>query len=144
LLSDVSIFTGELMKRLLVLTLIGSMASLGSGTAAFAAEGFAQSAVRIAREAARVEAASSNTVAVAGSRTDAVVDSQASMWIKNVRSSTEAKAAQDAGVLSESGMGKGKKAAIFLALGLGFAAAAWSIDHHVQDITPSSLGTRQD
>ena len=48
------------------------------------------------------------------------------------------------GTLSKSGMGKGKKAMIYLGLAVGFAASVWTIDHHVLDVTPSSLGTRQD
>ncbi len=48
------------------------------------------------------------------------------------------------GTLSKSGMGKGKKALLYLGLAAGFAASVWTIDHHVLDVTPSSLGTRQD
>jgi hypothetical protein len=48
------------------------------------------------------------------------------------------------GTLSKSGMGKSKKAMIYLGLAVGFAASVWAIDHHVLDVTPSSLGTRQD
>ena len=33
---------------------------------------------------------------------------------------------------------------IYIGLAVGFAASAWVIDHHVLDVTPSSLGTRQD
>lgn len=130
------------MKQLLVLTL---MLSVSGSPTAFAAESIVQSAVRITREAARAQAVSSENAPAESSRSNAVIDSQASQWVnKVVADSTEAKAAQDAGVLSTSGMGKGKKAAIFMALGVGFVAAAWTIDHRVQDITPSSLGTRQD
>jgi hypothetical protein len=46
--------------------------------------------------------------------------------------------------LTSSGMGKGKKIMIALAAGIGFAAAVYTIDHNVLDVTPSSLGTRQD
>ena len=31
-----------------------------------------------------------------------------------------------------------------IGLAVGFAASAWTIDHHVLDVTPSSLGTRKD
>ncbi len=48
------------------------------------------------------------------------------------------------GTLSKSGMGKGKKALLYMGLAIGFAASVWTIDHHVLDVTPSSLGTRQD
>jgi hypothetical protein len=33
---------------------------------------------------------------------------------------------------------------IYLAAGVGLAATAWTIDHKVVDVTPSSLGTRKD
>jgi hypothetical protein len=41
-------------------------------------------------------------------------------------------------------MGKAKKTLIYVGLAVGFAASVWAIDHHVLDVTPSSLGTRQD
>jgi hypothetical protein len=41
-------------------------------------------------------------------------------------------------------MSKRMKAIIWLAAGVGFAATAYTIDHKVQDNTPSSLGTRKD
>ena len=46
--------------------------------------------------------------------------------------------------LSKSGMEKGKKMLLYVGLAAGFAASVWTIDHHVLDVTPSSLGTRQD
>ena len=46
--------------------------------------------------------------------------------------------------LSKSGMGKGKKALLYIGLAVGFAASVWTIDHHVLNVTPSSLGTRGD
>jgi hypothetical protein len=33
---------------------------------------------------------------------------------------------------------------IFVAAAVGFAATAYAIDHKVQDVTPSTLGTRED
>jgi hypothetical protein len=41
-------------------------------------------------------------------------------------------------------MSKTKKSMIFAANAVGFVASVWAIDHHVLDVTPSSLGTRQD
>ena len=41
-------------------------------------------------------------------------------------------------------MRKRTKMMIAIGLGVGFAAGAYTIDHHVLDVTPSSLGTRQD
>ena len=56
----------------------------------------------------------------------------------------EAASQGQGGTLSKSGMGKGKKALLYMGLAIGFAASVWTIDHHVLDVTPSSLGTRQD
>ena len=41
-------------------------------------------------------------------------------------------------------MSRGKKALIYIGLGVGFAAGAYTIDHHVLNVTPSSLGKRLD
>jgi hypothetical protein len=41
-------------------------------------------------------------------------------------------------------MSKSKKFLIAAAAAVGFVAAAYAIDHKVQDVTPSSLGTRED
>jgi hypothetical protein len=41
-------------------------------------------------------------------------------------------------------MKKSTKMMIYAGLAVGFVASVWAIDHHVLDITPSSLGTRQD
>jgi hypothetical protein len=41
-------------------------------------------------------------------------------------------------------MQKRTKILIFLAAGVGFGLAAYEIDHHVLNITPSTLGTRKD
>ena len=53
-------------------------------------------------------------------------------------------AMQEQPILSKSGMKKSKKMMIYLAAGVGLAATAWTIDHKVVDVTPSSLGTRKD
>ncbi len=101
------------MRRLLVLTLI---ASLGSGSAAFAGESLVQSATRIVQEATRAKPISAG--------------------------STEALQGQP--VLAKSGMKKRTKIMIYLAAGVGFAATAYVIDQKVLNVTPSSLGTRKD
>ena len=48
------------------------------------------------------------------------------------------------GTISRSGMGKGKKAMLFIGLAAVFVAGVYTIDQNVLDVTPSSLGTRQD
>ena len=118
------------MRRLLVLTLI---ASLGAGSTAFAGESLVQSAARIVREAAQAP----------GGATDSSTTSQRATWVKQTGAGrTEMLQGQPA--LSKSGMKKSTKIMIYLAAGVGFAAAAYVIDHKVLDVTPSSLGTRQD
>ena len=46
--------------------------------------------------------------------------------------------------LSKSGHSTMTKAMIYTALGVGFGLAAWQIDKHVLNITPSTLGQRKD
>jgi hypothetical protein len=41
-------------------------------------------------------------------------------------------------------MSRSKKLMIYAALAAGFVASAYEIDHHVLNVTPSSLGTRKD
>jgi hypothetical protein len=52
--------------------------------------------------------------------------------------------AQEQPALQKSGMSKKTKIMIYAAIGAGFAAAAYTIDHNVFNITPSTLGTRKD
>ncbi len=124
------------MKRLIVFTLIMSLAW---SSMAFAGESLRQSAARVADAAARSEAASRATVS---SRDRAAASLKSSATAPAARSF--AAAVQETPAVSKSGMSKRTKLMIYAAIGVGFAAAAWSIDHHVLDITPSSLGTRQD
>ena len=51
---------------------------------------------------------------------------------------------QGAGTLSKSGMSKGKKALIYIGLAAVAVGGILTIDKNVLDVTPSSLGTRQD
>jgi hypothetical protein len=125
------------MNRLLVLTLI---ASFGSGSVAFAGEDLVQSASRLVEEAGRTRA---TATAAAGSHAP-MIATQASMLLKRIDASKEARFAQEQPVVSKSGMGKGKKTLIYLAIGVGFAASAYTIDRHDLNLTPSSLGTRKD
>lgn len=108
--------------RVLVFALI---LGFGHTSAAVAGETLLASASRVAREAVRAETSSSTTSVAVPRR-------------------TLASAQQGAAALASSGMSKRKKVLIWLAAGVGFAATAYTIDHKVQDVTPSSLGTRKD
>ena len=113
------------MNRLLAFALV---ASIGQASAAFAAESILTSGTHHVQE-----------LAVSG-QTPAPTSSDAASVAMPAASAYQA----SGGNLSKSGMSKGKKAMIYIGLAVGFAASAWVIDHHVLDVTPSSLGTRQD
>jgi len=102
------------MRRVLVLALI---ASLGNASAALAGETLLASATRIARDAASIR--------------ESVAGSAPAL-------------AQGQPALATSGMSKRKKIVIALIARAGFAATAYTIDRKVQDVTPSTLGTRKD
>jgi hypothetical protein len=117
------------MKQLLVFTLV---ASLCHAPAAFAAESLLQSATRVAQEMAR----SGEAVLTTDGRATAPAA---------VASARPAATATQAGPgLSESGLGKGKKILIGLAIAAAFIGIAYKIDHSVEDSTPSSKGERLD
>jgi hypothetical protein len=122
------------MSRLVVITLI---ASLAGSSAAFAGEGLMQSASRIVLE----QTVGTTPAAPAGDRGAATKHS--AKWVRGVSSPT-AQAQQGQPMLSKSGMKTRTKVMIFLAAGVGLAATAYTIDHNVVDVTPSSLGTRKD
>ncbi len=123
-------------SRLLVLTLI---ASVGSGSLAFAEEGRLESGSRIVQEVGRAPSllAAPNTRTIVASRVATPVNR-----IDPARS--EAREGQEQPVLSKTGMRKRTKIMIYLATGVGFAATAYTIDHKVLNVTPSTLGTRKD
>ena len=110
-----------MVRRLVVLTLIGS---LGGSSFAFAAESLLQSGLRIAGEAGR-ESAGKTEARLAPARAEALQG-------------------QGEPAVVNSPMRKRTKILIFLAAGVGFGLAAYEIDHHVLNITPSTLGTRKD
>ena len=114
------------MRRVLAFALV---VWFGNTSAALAGETLLASASRLAREAAR-DQAPLPTTAVAAS----VVP----------RRSPLALALQGQPGLASSGMSRRKKALIWLAAGVGFAATVYTIDHKVLDNTLSSLGTRKD
>ena len=119
------------MNRLLVFALV---ASIGQASVAFAGESVLASGTRHVQELATSQVQSSSpdaaSVATAGSSV--------------VKPAALAYQAPSGGNLSKSGMSKGKKAMIYIGLAVGFSASAYVIDHHVLNVTPSSLGTRQD
>lgn len=111
------------MRRVLVFALV---LWSGNTSAAVAGETLLASATRLAREAGRAEA-SSRTTSLAALRSTVPLAQQGGQP-----------------VLATSGMSRRKKALIWLAAGVGFAATAYTIDHKVQDNTLSSRGTRKD
>ena len=106
------------MRRVIVFACV---LSLGHASAALAGETLLTSATRLAREVAQDMSLSATAPG---------------------RSFTAAQPGQPG--LETSGMSKRKKTLIWLVAGVGFAAVAWTIDHKVIDVTPSSLGTRKD
>jgi hypothetical protein len=119
------------MNRLLVFALV---ASIGNATAAFAGESILTSGARHVQEMSAADTASSTPTAATLPAGTIVSLGQKPTPSFQAEGST----------LSKSGMGKGKKAMIYIGLAVGFAASVWTIDHNVLDVTPSSLGTRKD
>lgn len=121
------------MYRLLVFALV---ASVGNASMAFAGESLLKSGARHVQQIAAAEAtASQSTNAPSALPAGTVV----SVGTKSTPSFQ-----QEPGNLSKSGMRKSTKILLYTGLALAFVGSVWTIDHHVQDITPSSLGTRQD
>jgi hypothetical protein len=123
-------------SRALVLTL---MASVLSGSIAFAEEGRPESGSRIVQEIGRAQGP------LAAASTRMMVPSQVAALMKRLDPArSEAREGQESAALSKSGMRKRTKIMIYLAAGVGFGATAYAIDHKVLNVTPSSLGTRKD
>src|SRR5262245_28071398 len=119
------------MKRLLVFALA---ASLGHVPAAFAGGSLLQSGARHVQEMAKATA---------------TVDAPAPAMPATAKGAKRARPALQSGqsgqqTLEGSGMRTRTKVLIGIAAAVGFAASIYAIDHHVVDVTPSSLGTRQD
>ena len=110
------------MRRLVAFTLV---ASLGHVSFAFAGEPLLSVATRVTREATKGRAP--------GAPKSVVTTAQRS-WA----------AAQEQPAMSTSGLRRRTKLLIFLGAALGASAAWYTIDHKVEDNTPSSLGTRED
>ena len=115
------------MNRLLVFALV---ASVSQASVAFAGESVLTSGTRHVQE-----------LAVSDHNPASTSSSDAASVVKPAVSAYQAPAGAN---LSKSGLSKGKKAMIYIGLAVGFAASAYVIDHHVLNVTPSSLGTRQD
>jgi hypothetical protein len=123
-------------SRLLVLSLI---ASVWSGSIAFAEEGRLESGSRIVQEIGRAQGP------LAAASTRMIVASQVATLVNRIDPArSEAREGQEQPALSKSGMRKRTKIMIYVAAGVGFAATAYTIDHKVLNVTPSTLGTRKD
>ena len=112
------------MRRTAVLALI---LSLGSTSVALAGEPLLAVATRAVRE---------------GARNQASLQSKPAAKTSAEKSWASALAQEPA--VSASGMRKRTKVLIFMGAAAGFVATAYMIDHNVEDVTPSSLGLRQD
>lgn len=128
------------MKRSVVIALITAFCS----STVFAEESLVQAGAR----AVQSQVTAATTTAATAKRTESIT-AQAERYARTlpgrVLSTGSFNAAQQgAPVLSQSGLRRRTKAMLFISLAAGFAASAWVIDHKVQDITPSSLGTRED
>jgi hypothetical protein len=119
------------MNRVLAFALV---ASIAHASAAFAGEGLLASGSRHVQQLAVTGPTAATPTAVARPEGTGVGVGRTSTPSFQAEGST----------LSKSGMGKGKKAMIYIGLAVGFAASVWTIDHNVLDVTPSSLGTRKD
>jgi hypothetical protein len=97
-----------------------------------------QSASRIVQSAA-AEQLGAGPVAGTSTRAVSVATSNQAARASRLATATS-QAMQEQPILSNSGMKKSTKVMIYLAAGVGLAATAWTIDHKVVDVTPSSLG----
>ena len=125
-----------MMRRLLILTLL---TSFGSGSLAFAEASLLQSGTRIAGALGRTP----TTMPTPDSRA-VPANPAGKLVVRNPSLRAERFEGQELPALAHSGIRKRTKILIYLAAGVGFAAAAYTIDHRVVDVTPSSLGTRKD
>jgi hypothetical protein len=120
------------MNRLLAFALV---ASIGNVSVAFAEESLLTSGTRHVQQlaVANPEAPSSTAATLPGTAVITLGKTAAAAYQQ-----------PEGGNLSKSGMKKSTKALLYIGLAVGFAATVWTIDHNVLDVTPSSLGTRQD
>jgi hypothetical protein len=123
---------GGSMSRLVALTVV---ISLWASPLTFAGESLMQTGARLVQQQVAQQA---------GSMSAAIHAPTTSARTGALNAPTGAALQESPGVLSKSGMSKRSKMMIYLAAGVGLAATAWEIDHHVLDVTPSSIGTRRD
>jgi len=109
------------MKRFCAIALLASLVP----TSAFAGEGLLASGARHVQQLATVPADTTSAPTA-------------------VKGAQPAAAYQQGGALARSGMSKGKKALIYIGLAAVAVGGIITIDKHVLDVTPSSLGTRKD
>jgi hypothetical protein len=120
------------MKRLVAMVLI---VTLGSASAAIAEESLLASAARAVR-------AMSGEQTVKQPKTERPLQMTSFAKAAGVREA--ALAQQQGGALSTSGLSKRSKTLIIAAVAVAYVGIAYGIDHKVRDVTPSSLGTRDD
>lgn len=116
--------------------------SLGQTSAVFAGESLIASATRVVRETTAQPASPGRAESRAGFP---VVTIAKSAGVRESAAKTDGLAqTQGGGAVSQSGMGRKTKWAIYAGVIAGFVGTAYAIDHSVKDVTPSTLGTRQD
>lgn len=123
------------MKRLFALGLI---VTLSNASIVFAGEPLLVSATRLAREVASTQVA-------AKSDRPATKELGVTSFAKTAAVGEPAALAQQGGgAIATTGMKKRSKALILAGVAAAFVGVAYGIDHKVTDVTPSSLGTRED
>ncbi len=121
------------MKRLLVFALL---VSVGNASLVFAEESLLKSGVRHVQQLSRSETASTTAV-----KTPVIASP-----IVAIGNAPVAPALQQDGpkTLQTSSMGKGMKWMIAIGAAAALLGTWYAIDHGVEDVTPSTLGTRRD
>ena len=123
------------MKRLFAVALV---VSLGQSSIAFAAGPIAASAAKASmKTTAPVQAGKAAPAGFTSFAAAAQVGSApAVVGVLAQQGGT--------GTISQSGITKRTKLLIFSGVAAAFVGIAYGIDHRVKDVTPSSLGTRED
>ena len=124
------------MKRLVALSVI---VMVGNASAAFAGEPLLASATWLTREITSSQAAASSKADRTAGKELGVTS-----FAKAARVGEPVVLGQQGGAISTSGLSKRSKTLIIAGAAAAFVGIAYGIDHHVRDVTPSSLGTRQD
>jgi len=114
--------------------------ALGQSSVAFAGESLIASATRVVRETTAQPAQAPRVESRAGFP----VTVPASTGVRESAPKKEVFAQGQGGTVSQGGMGKKTKWMIYAGAIAAFVGTAYAIDHSVKDVTPSSLGTRQD